>query len=88
MISPPTYSTAIMIKVKGISLDLIFENELNKISIKAIPLPPISEFENKTAFSNAVDIAVTKIISESLPELYFSSSKGPRRRMTIIFPIR
>ena len=81
-------STAMIINVRGSSFDLIFEKELSKISMNAIPLPPMIDVENKNEFNKPVAIAVIKIISKSLPDLYFSSSKGPTRRIIIRLPIR
>lgn len=77
-----------MINVKGICPDFIFENEPKSINMKAIPLPPIREFEKKKAFKNAVVMAVIRIISKSLPEPYFSSRSGPTSSIIIKFPIR
>ena len=77
-----------IIKVKGISFDLIFEKDPSKININAIPLPPMREFENSIEFNNPVVIAVIKIIINNLSDLYFSSSNGPIRRIIIKLPIR
>lgn len=79
---------AIMIKVKGISLDRMFENELRRISINAIPLPPMRDVENKSAFKKAVATAVMHIIVRRFLEPNFSSSSGPTSSMMVRLPIK
>ena len=80
--------TATMINVNGISLERILEKELRRISIKAIPLPPIRDVEKKKAFKKAVVKAVMHIITKRCPEPTFSSSSGPTSRIMVRLFIR
>ena len=64
----------------------VFEKELKRISMKAIPLPPIRELEKKNALKRPVMAAVTSTISSNFPDPYFSSSSGPTSSMMVIFP--
>ena len=62
--------------------------EASKISINAIPLAPKSEDGIKQALIIPVTKAVTVSISAIIAEPYFSSIRGPIKRMNVRFPRR
>ena len=72
----------------GISPDLMFVNELRRISMNTMPLAPSSPACTRSAFSTPVTPAVMIAIASTIPEPNFSSSTGPIRRMKAKFDTR
>lgn len=78
----------IKINVNGISFDLKFTKEVNKISIKTMPLAPKSiYFENSKWITEQINAVVNNIIRVFLLP-YFSSIIGPNNKIKAKFPIK
>ena len=75
--------------VKGIEPSLMLVKEDNKINADTTPLAPKSwTWGNSTKLTIPVVKAVASITNTILEEPYFSSSKGPTIKISIIFPIK